>query len=381
MKRTTVSARWHSAGAPAHGTPYRRLEPDGITIACYQNHVPPFVEAELVRLYENIFSSMSQFRVYGSLDEPVNTYVVWKDQRIVTIFLFVRDKGRVQVLNEVIQISEEDVNRFASYLFSAFEMLAVISFRAVRTDIRQLAYPRQRFNYSEDIVLDLSPTVEEYHSRLGKNTRRNIKRYSERLQRGFSSVQFSAAERESVSRHDVREIIRLNHERMAGKYKVSAIDDQETDRIISLVQECGLVGVTRIDGRVVAGTIAYRVGSNFFLNVLAHDPAYDDYWLGILCCYRTICECIARGGCDFHFLWGKYEYKYTLLARQRDLDILHVYRSHAAMLANPDLVLQALAKGWLRRLSLWLHDVAHGNGAASHWIARLLAQLREMKGA
>jgi CelD/BcsL family acetyltransferase involved in cellulose biosynthesis len=250
----------------------------------------------------------------------------------------------------------------------------------VQLEPADLPYPFQRFNYSEDLVVNLPPTAEEYHRRLGKNTRRNIKRYSERLQRGFPSVQFSVAEKEAVSRQDVRDIVRLNHERMAGKHKLSAIDDAETDRIIRLVEECGLVGVTRIDGRVVAGTIAYRVGANFFLNVLAHDPKYDEYWLGILCCYQTICECIARNGKDFHFLWGKYEYKYTLLAQQRDLDILHVYRSWPAMLSSLDMVLQAAVKGWLRRLSTSLHDAAHGPGPGSRWLVRLLAQVRMLKG-
>ena len=61
MKRRTVSARWHSAGLCAPGNvASSRVEPDGIDIACYQNHVPPFIETELERLYQNIFSSMLQ---------------------------------------------------------------------------------------------------------------------------------------------------------------------------------------------------------------------------------------------------------------------------------------------------------------------------------
>ena len=68
MKRDTVSARWQSAGIPdSSGMSHRQVEPDGITIACYQNHVPPFVETEMERLYQNIFSSIAQFRVYGAL--------------------------------------------------------------------------------------------------------------------------------------------------------------------------------------------------------------------------------------------------------------------------------------------------------------------------
>jgi hypothetical protein len=382
MKRDTVSAGWQSAGVPvSNGMSYRRVEQDGITIACYQNQIPPFIEAEMERLYQNIFSSMAQFRVYGALAGAVNTYVVWKDRRIVTIFLFSREKGRVQVLNEVIQVSRQDVDRFANYLFSAFGTISAISFRAVRTDGAKLRFPSQCYNYSEDIVLELSPSVEQYYNRLGKNTRRNIKRYSERLTRTFPSFSFSVSEKEKIERDDVREIIRMNRARMAGKHKVSAIDDEETDRIISLVRECGMVGIARIDGTICAGTICYRIGNNFFLSVLAHDPVYDHYWLGILSCYQTICACIARSGRDFHFLWGKYEYKYTLLAEPRQLDHLIVYRSLGHMALNLDLALQAAAKGWRRRLTLRLHDAAHGQGALARWLLRALNQVRIMRGA
>jgi hypothetical protein len=382
MKRDTVSARWQSAGTPVRGvTPYRRAEPDGITIACYQNHVPPFVEDEMERLYENVFSSIAHFRVYGALDGAVNTYVVWQDHKIVTIFLFLRENGRVQVLNEVIRIDAQDVNRFAKHLFATFGSIDAISFRAVRADFYKLSFPSQRFNYSEDIVLELSPTVDEYFKRLGKNTRRNIKRYSERLLQSFPSFSFSVTERENIDRQEVREIIRMNRARMAGKHKISAIDDEETDRIISLVREYGMVGVARIDGHICAGTISYHVGKDFYLSVLAHDPVYDHFWLGILCCYNTIRACIERGGKDFHFLWGKYEYKQVLLARPRELDHLVVYRSWAHMLANPDLVVKTAVKGWSRKASLWLHELAHGSGSTSRWILRVLNQVRMLKGA
>jgi hypothetical protein len=382
MKRSTVSARWQSAGTGAPGAAAnRRIEPDGVTVACYQNHIPPFIEAEMERLYQNLFSSMLQFRVYGALDGAVNSYVVWKDREVISVFLFVRESGRVQVLNEVIRIGQDDVERFANYLFSAFPDIEVISFRAVRLEIERLSYPSQRFNYSEDIVLELPPSVEAYHNSLGKNTRRNIKRYTERLMRTFPSFSFTLSEGEEVDRRDVREIVRMNHARMAGKHKVSMIDDQETDRIITLVQEKGMVGVARIDGRVVAGTICYRFGENFFLSVIAHDPQYDHYWLGILCCYQTIRACIARGGKEFHFLWGKYEYKFTLLATPRDLDNLDVYRSWAKLATNSDVVLQSTLRGMKRRATIALHDLAHGNSRFSRLVLRALNQLRNMRGA
>src|SRR5207245_3753907 len=118
----------------------------------------------------------------------------------------------------------------------------------------------------------------------------------------------------------------------------------------------GLVGVATVDGRVCAGVICSRSAANYFMHVIAHDPTYDEYRLGKLCCYLTICECINRGGKEFHFLWGRYEYKYRLLGVQRDLDHLTVYRSRAQFLLNGNLVLKNAYKGYGRQAKRWLLD-------------------------
>jgi CelD/BcsL family acetyltransferase involved in cellulose biosynthesis len=201
----------------------------------------------------------------------------------------------------------------------------------------------------------------------------------EKTKRAFPLFGFQAFEKGAVCEQHVRDIIDLNRARMAEKNKPSLIDAEETCRIISLVKKCGLVGVATIDGRVCAGAISYRAGNNYFLSILAHDPAYDEYWLGILSCYLTVCECIARGGKEFHFLWGRYEYKFTLLAVQRDLDNLVVYRSHAQRLMNGDMVLKTALEAYRRQASLWLHDAARRDTALARWALSALHYLRSLR--
>lgn len=66
-------------------------------------------------------------------------------------------KKKVQVLNEGMIISEEEVARFVSAIFTAFQSVNVISFHVAKPDIRTLPFPYQRFNCTEDIVLALPP--------------------------------------------------------------------------------------------------------------------------------------------------------------------------------------------------------------------------------
>lgn len=356
------------------------MKSEEISISCYENEVPPFVESEVEKLYGNIFSSLLEFRIYGWVAGNTSTYVEFREGRISTLLLFVREKrgwaGRVRVLNEAIRVGSDEIKRFADYIFARYPDVAVISFKAIETDVERMPFPHQRFNRLEDITLTLPATAEAYLASLGKNTRRNIKRYGDRLVRSFPSMRFHAYERASVRAEHVRAMVEFNHARMAEKNIVSVIDEAETRRIIELGKGCGLLGVITIDGVMAAGALSYQAGSNFFLNVLAHDSQYDEYWLGFLCCYWTIRECIARGAKEFHFLWGRYEYKFTLGAVRRDLDNVTLYRSWPQVLLNADIACKEALVGYLRKLKVW---VKYEDTYLSQRARKLVAWVREVK--
>lgn len=352
------------------------MKSDPVTIACYENSVPSFVEAELERLYGNIFSTLLQYRTYGVDIGRMNTYVVRAGGDVVGLYLFLRQQNRVVVLNEGIRLGGADLQRFCDYVFSKYGDVDVICFKAVETGVKAFAYPLQRVNYLEDLVLALPPTVEEYTGRLARHTYRNIRRYMERLRRDHPSFRFALYRNAELGESNIRAIIELNRARMARKNIVSAIDESETRHIIDIATACGAVGAITIDGRICAGAISYRTGDNYFLNVLAHDPRYDAYGLGLLCCFLTICECIRQGGREFHFLWGRYDYKFALLATQRDLDCVSVYRSHAHLLLNLKHAMRLAFHGGVRQAKLW---VRHKNSFASQCALAALNLIRNAR--
>jgi hypothetical protein len=373
-----------AAGDPAAGAPaaIHKTVADDVSIHCYDDEVPPFVEAELERLYRHIFSSLIHFRAYGGLPGNSGTYVVRRNNSIVTIFLFLREGSRVSVINEGMKLDDEDLKRFADYVFATYRSVNVISFHAVRTEIRKLPFPYQRYTCTEDIVAIVPESREAYLASLGKSTRSYLHRYENKLRRSFPSFCLKVYEKDEVRDEDIRAIAKMNRERMAAKAKVSSNDDEETERIIALAKESGFVCVATIDGRVCAGVIHYRLGPNFFMPVIAHDAQYNDYRLGTICCFLSICECIARGCREYHFLWGKYEYKYRLGGIQRDLDHLAVYRSPLHFLLNADMALKLAIDGRLRLAKQWLQDQAKQQGQGglmSRVVFKLANDLRNLK--
>lgn len=353
-----------------------------LTISLYENEIPEFVGDELDRLYGNLYSSLAEFRIGAKL-RNASTYVVRNGGNAVTVFLFRLEKGRVEVVNEVIRIEQDEINRFANYVFERFKSAQVIIFRAISTDISSLSFRYLRFNYLEDTVADLPDSPDVYAASLGKSTRHNMRRYQKLLMQDFPSFSFRIAEKEEILEQDVLDIIQLSRARMSLKKKAFAINDIETARILNLVRHGGLVGIATINGRVCGGAISYCAGANSFLLMLAHDPEYDGYSLGKLSCFLTICESIRlKHAREFHFLWGRYEYKANFLGTVRDLEYVAIYRSAVQILFNADIALKAGFRSRKRLAALWLHGMGRKDTVMSRLtvkVVNLFLRLRELK--
>lgn len=357
-----------------------QAEQNGISL--YENAVPPFIGPELESLYEHVFSSLAQFRIYSSISDRTHTYVARQEGKTIVALLFRCEGRRATVLNEQIAMSSDAINRFSRYVFGHFHTVDTIVFPAIRSEVRQLAFPRQEFYRTEDIVLKLPPTPEDYLASLGKATRKNMKYHGNRLRRNYPQLEYLVFIDSQIPDQHVRDIIELNRARMATKNKTSDIDAAETDRLVRLVRRSGLVSVMLIAGRVVAGTVCSRVGGNYFMHINAHDPMYDDARLGKLCCFMTINDCIARHGKEFHFMWGRFEYKYLLLGKQQDFNELVIYRSIARLLLHGGSALRTAFKGYGREWKFRLLDLAdhpENENRFKRAISRLLNHVRNLK--
>lgn len=370
MFQDSASLIDHVAGRP--------LESEEAAISIYEDEVPPFVEAEIGRLYESVYTSLARFRIYGEIDH-VSTYVARKNGKVIAVFLFRREQGEVKVLNKQVKIDEAEVRRFVKAMFSAFRSVTVISFWAIETATSGLEFPHQRSYCLSDIVVTLPATAEEYLASLGKQTRRHIRSGMKKIRQSFPSFRYEVYAKEAVSEQHIREIIRLSSARMAVKDKVPYNSDEETERLIRLARVCGSVVVATIDDQVCAGTICYRVGATCFMHTLSHDPQYDSYKLGTLCCYLTICETIARDGRILRFGGSTHRYKFEFRGVWLGFDRLFIYRSRVHLLRDGGRVLKTALGAYAARAKLWLLLAEQRDNFTSRVAVSLVQGLRNLK--
>jgi hypothetical protein len=364
------------AAPPADACADTRSAP--ANIAFYDNAIPPFAEAELERLYQCVMTTLARFDIYAAAP-AASTYVAREDGRITTLFLFRRERHRVTVYNEQIPIDAAEIKRFADAVFARYRSVRRISFYAIDTRTDAIGYPLQCQECLEDIVLALPRDPASYLSALGKNMRASIKRYHNKVQRDFPSFRFQVYDNGSAHEQQIRQIVAFNRQRMLAKGEVSYYTERSTEQLARLVRRYGVVAVATIDGKLAAGVICFRVGASYLMWAVAHDPRYDDYRLGKLCCYLSIVDAIEHAGKEYHLGWGRYDYKFKLLGRLKALYRVELYRSHLHMFGNaPDLLKMAFAAE-LRKLKLRLANAERGDSLADRCLRRLAAGARAVK--
>lgn len=346
---------------------------DGAEVDFFFNEIPAFAEPEMERLYNTLHSSLPFFRIFRNT-KNVSTYVVRRESRPAVILLFHITGRTVHVLNEMINLEKGEVERFASYVFDRLPQVHIISFKAIRTAADQFAYPVQKHNAKDTYVITLPDTPDQYLESLSKSLRKDILKDMRKIARAHPSFASRFYEKEDIPEQLLRELIHMSEERIAKKVSDFAHDEQ---RIIALARQCGFVNVLTIDGKVIAGTINYFIGESNFEELIARDPAYRNFGVGMITMYLSICESIRRGKKRFYLGGGRFDYKEKLLGVLTDADHVEIYRSRATLFMHLGNAAKTLVHAYLRLAKLWVHT--HKEHVLSKLVTSLFNFCRQQK--
>jgi hypothetical protein len=325
-------------------------QPDNVT--CHLGQIPPGVEEALVTSYASLHSSLAFFKVFRSI-ENASCYLAHSAGAPSTVLLFTFSGRRIDVVNEMIEVGEAEMARFVTYVFAHFPQIDVISFKAVKTAIRELGLPVQQYPAKGSYVVTLPATPDAYKARIGKSTRASINQGLNGIRRHFPSFQSRFFVNDDIDEEHIRAIVALSEQKInAG----DAVFFYDVARLARLARLCGFVHVILIDGRICAGSVNYQVGTSFFGDAMGYDPQYEKFGLGKLCVFLTICESIVRGGTRFYLGGGVFAFKERLLGVPFYMDEVHIYRSPIKLLRNIDHAIRAAIAAATRSAKQLLHQ-------------------------
>jgi hypothetical protein len=347
-------------------------------ITIYENEIPPFVERELEVLYESIYCTLARWRIY---DRPldVSTYVARRGEAIRAVFLFRHDNDDIQVLNQQVAISAEDIGEFAAAVFSRYQAARVISFYAIDTRLDRLAFPFQKYPALEENVVFLPASSEEYVASMSANFRSIVQRSERKILKQYPTFRFEVFEKDAVDEGLVREIIRMARARMVVKRKKAYVGEEHLESLMRLIRTHGYVGVATIDGKLCGGSVWYWVGRRNFLHLIAHDPKFDQYKLGNQTLLMAIRYWIGRGGRECWLMGGGEAHKSKFRAVSRCFESVVIYRSRDAFLHHWRRAAAIAVQRLMHRVHVGIRERAGGEGLEARFLLRCLALGRSLK--
>ena len=364
----------------------------GIISEIHEYEVPVFAAAALDRLHGSLYASLRHLELCDAARPTPHTWIAYRRGEVIGVLLFRMREQQAVVLTEMIDLGDEIAAEFCRAVFSRFAYAESVCFNAISLPRPLSGLVLQQYAFSENYVIALPDRVDDYEAALGKSTRKTIRGYGNRLRRDHPGLCWEVLQGSDMRSDELRRFIRQLQEfkrtSMASRGKRAEISRRESARMLKLALETGLIGIARIDGRIVGGSLACRVGDNYVMLLSAAEPSLESYRLGMLCCFWSVCDCIRVGARECHLLWGRYQYKTQLLGNPRILYRLAIYRSPLQMALSPASVMRMSWMSVRHRLRNWILERTHErndglsqllNGALQFARASL-ARLQQLRG-
>ncbi|MDP4238377.1 MAG: GNAT family N-acetyltransferase [Bacteroidota bacterium] len=296
-----------------------------ISIECYSG-LPIEYESFLIERYNSFITTCRYIEVNYSSYE-INYMLIYENDILIELILFGNKGNTSTCLNSLVDIDQDIVAEFTKEIFEKYSSIQKIDIVASYKEYllpKAVSCPK-----SDDHILNLPQTIDDYYLELGYHTRKNIKNRKVRLSRDYPGVSFVTKYGDEIEENIVNKIIQLNCNRMKKKGIIPGIDYTYKNNIYKYSQYYGCVAYLEIDGVIAAGCIATILNKEIFLHVIAHDDSFSKYNVGEVCIFNLIQFSIEKGISTVHFLWGETELKKRFLAKPHLLFTYVLFRSYS----------------------------------------------------
>ncbi len=352
------------------------------------NYVERFesgISVEVIEGLENCYGSLHAlyqfFQLHENSHNNLVSWLLYREKKLSSVLLCQIEASHLRVITEMMTITESDLKQFTHAVFNRYKNIKSITFNASELPHILPDWPHQQFNCSENYIIDLPASSEQYFLSLGRATRKTIKSANSKFRRDFPDFLLRICEARDFSptaqQAFYKKLQLYKQVSMRSRDKNMVIDEIENRRLLALIAERGVFVFVMINGEMRAGSIACKVGRNMVMLMSAADPLLASYRLGFLVCYWAVCDAIERGNQQCHLLWGRYHYKTQLGAQPHDLMRAVFYRSYVAMSLSPLLVLSMFKKHLAMRCRNWLiYTLPRNPNKHMQYLARLLFFIR-----
>src|ERR1035437_1814630 len=189
-----------------------------ISIECLKG-LPLNYESFLFEKYDSYITTCRYIEIYYSTYD-INHMLVYEDDVLEDLLIFGNVGNTTQCFNSLVTINQYVISECIYKIFEIYP-----SIKKVIIDASYNSYALRRsvlFFVSDNYVLKLPSTVDEYYSKLGSSTRQTIKNRRVRLMRDYPDAKFVAKFGPEIDQTVVNRIVQLSIERLKIKGRIQS---------------------------------------------------------------------------------------------------------------------------------------------------------------
>lgn len=358
-------------GSPIHTLDKIQIDTEYIEQVIYRDHIPEFVTATLIRLYDNVFCTLHRIAAYETL-RGISTYVRRINSIIQTVILF-RDEGKtISVVNQQVNLKQEEIDAFAKKIFAEYKSAQLISFYALDAEISHLDYRFQKLAVLEENIIYFPLTPEEYLNSIKGQFRKQLRVSKEQMLLDCPGFQIKMISKKEIKVDHIQAILGFARERMKLKGKSDYTHHVNIPALMDMLIKCGHMAIAVIDDKICGGAIWFSVGRRHFHQLAAHDATYDRYMLGNQIWLAAILQSLNLGGSECWLMGGASAHKARFGAQKRMFHSYILYRSSWHIFLNPSKYTSIWFKDWIGRKKLTIKDMSTRSGPGGRCIKTCL---------
>jgi len=299
-----------------------------ISFTCFKG-LPLEYESFLKEKYNSYITTCRYVEVYYPTYD-INYMLVYENENLIELLLYGNKGDTTRCFNALVELDQNIIKEFVKKIFETY-----LPIKKVHIDASYKNYDLKKTILSfksNDNILQLPTTMEEYYNRLSSGTRKKIKSQKARLLKDFNDVKFITKFGAEIDEKLIDRIMQLNFNKMkySGAFHRNNITNAvSTNNLFKYTHHYGCVAYIEINGEIIAGNISTIINKSLFGHVTAFNPNYNKYSVGEICLFYLIQTCIENGLPIFHFLWGQSDLKKRMLAKPNVLSSYIVYRSYS----------------------------------------------------
>ena len=301
-----------------------------ISFKCFKG-LPLDYESFLQEKYNSYITSCRYVEVYYATYD-INYMLVYDNETLLELLLYGNTGDTTRCFNALVKLDQIIVEDFVNKIFEIHPFIKKV---LIDASYKNYYLRKSILSFkSDDNILQLPTTMEEYYSKLSPGTRKKIRSQKVRLLKDYSEVKFVKKFGEEIDEKLIDTIMQLNYNKMKVK-GVSQGNDKLSKNEISknnlfrFTHHYGCVVYIEIDGEIVAGNISTIINKSLFGHVTAFNSNFCKYSVGEICLFYLIQTCIENGLSIFHFLWGQSNWKKKMQAEPYLLFSYLIFRTYS----------------------------------------------------